>query len=315
MNIFIRANHKYKGIDRFLSSLSIHGQCKVRYINDINEASHHYDDIVVFGGFLPQEVAVFKQINKRFKNIYTTFCSPFGQADLNSSDFYSPEIIQLMNVIKLREEGYVTNVFTQSKSLFWRFGFAYIPPARIIPVSHKIFNKDRHNYGFLGNNLRKHKNVANQLAAISKLEPKEPIVVSDARLYEHYSKLFDCEFISKKPNDDGYFNEIASHRLNFECSHSEAFDYVVLEYALMGVPSIVAPCIDWYIGVDEDSSEFYSPIVVNIDNPSEIYLRANSLLNDGMYWEFSQDIQNWAWKFNESQGNLLYETIEKILHE
>ena len=311
MNVFIRANHKHKGIDRFLASLAIHGRCKIKYINDINEASHHYSDIVVFGGFLPQEVAVFKQINKKFKKIYTTFCSPFGQADLNSSDFYSPEIVQLINAVNLKKEGLVENVFTQSTSLAWKFGFQYIPPVRILPVSHKLFKKERKNYGFLGNNLRKHKNTVNQLAAISDLAPTEPIIVSDARLYEHYGKLFNCEFITKKLNDDEYFPEIASHRLNFECSHSEAFDYVALEYALMGVPSIVGPCIDWYWG----EADIQVVTVYNIDSPKAIWAAADYLLKEDVYWETSERIQEFAWKFNESQGNLLYDTIGKILND
>jgi hypothetical protein len=300
--VFIKSNHRQKGLGRFLESLQIDEKIEIVDIERLADISKHECDIAIFGGFLPQEI-----INFPFKKKYYTFCSPFGQADLSSADFYSTEISILHALQWYIQTKQITNGITQSKSLASRFGYIYIPPVKIIKDSDVHYETSRKNYGLVGNNYRKHRNVVNQIAAISALEPREAIVVSDAINYKHFNNLFDCKFISPSmQTDEEYYKEIASHRLSFQCSWSEAFSYITLEYCMMGVPTICSPCIDWYPEL--------ACIVDNVDNWSNITAAANFLLKDkDKYWALSDYLSEWAKEFNRQNIDQLRETIYENL--
>lgn len=300
MVVFLRKNHLNTGTHRFLEALSIFDGCEIKLIDKIEESNIDVP-VGIFGGFLPQDI-----IKSTIKNKYYIFCSPFGQADLSDFQFYSLEIQILMQCFDLIKKGLIKNCITSSKSLEFRFGFIYFPPVRFGIKEHVHINKDRKNYGFLGNNIRKHKNTANQLAAISLLNPKEPIVVRHGDAHAYWSYLFECDFIDKSNlTNEEYFKEIASHRLCFQCSFSESFDYQALEYCLMGVPVVHSSVVYWYPIKDH--------LVSNPDDTEEIYKVAQQIINNPVqYNQDSEYLSKWAIRYNEENKNKLYEAYKNI---
>jgi glycosyltransferase involved in cell wall biosynthesis len=301
MIVFLKKNHKQTGIHRFLESFKLYDKCKFVLVDTIEETNEYEDKIGIFGGFLPRDLLN----NYTIKEKYYTFCSPFGQADLSSSDFYSVEISILGELLRYIKAKRIKNAITQSKSLRFRFGFIWIPPVKLDIIQQ--YHEERRGYGFLGNNLRKHKNVANQLSAISLLQPKEPIIVSQENYYAGFGEIFDCEFKSKDlKTDKDYYREISTHRLCFQCSWSEAFDYQAFEYMFMGVPVIFSPCLDW-IPVEPI---FYNGIVYNPDSSENINRIAQGILDKpSLYKLISESLYEWAPKFNK--GNM--EKLNKII--
>lgn len=300
---FLKRNHAKTGIDRFVQTLTVHPDVTFHYLDSLEEISTHSCDIGIFGGFLPRELESIQHIPIK----YYVFCSPFGQADLSSQDFYSAETDLLLELSYFISQGIIKNALTASKSLAWRFGFIHIPPYKLIDDNELVFNQHREYYGMLGNNFRKHRNVVNQIAAISWLDPIQSISIRHAKVYEYYGQLFNCTFIEQDLTTDEQYNEaISKHILSFQCSWSEAFSYLAFEYALMGVPTIVGPSIDWY--PDKDC------IVQNVDNPREIYEVAQNLLSDKMnYMAVSYNLRKWAIDFNKDNKEKLQEVIQSIL--
>lgn len=288
---------------RFLKSISyVDNSIEFILLDKIEDSNHYHDDIGIFGGFLPGEVLKNNTINKK---IYV-FCSPFGQADLSSDDFYSAEIRILYNSLMLLERGYFTRIITSSKPLAQYYDKVfYLSPVIKMPGDYeKWITKERYGYGFLGNNLRKHKNVVNQLAAIAKLNPSECTFVTRQKisLYDGWSELFpNLKIINKVlQSDEDYFKHIATHRLNFQCSFSESFDYMALEYAYMGIPTICSSCIDWY--------PLKQCVVNNPDNWVDIWGAAQETLN----YNYSDYLISWSKEFNQYNKERLIQQIENL---
>lgn len=300
MKIFINNYQKQTGLHRFLEGLTITSDFSIYFCDSIEESNMFDGDIAIFGGWVPREL--FK--NKTFKRKYYTYCSPLGQADLSSIQPYSQEIVILMEVVSLIKSNDIAGCVTSSVELADMFNFIYFNP--ICTNIKPKFVKERANYGFLGNNRRKHRNTANQISAISRIIPKEKIIVSNTQLYEGWKNIFNCEFESKNlEKDEDYFDEIATHRLGFLCSFSESFSYQALEYAFMGVPCIVSPCISWYPSGD--------CVVNNIDSPREILEVAISVLYSEKYKELSEVLYKWAPIFNERIKETLTEQIKEFI--
>lgn len=245
MTIFLKNGYQKTGMHRFLESMTIL-DCKIQFVDNIQETNNYSDEIGIYGGFLPKEVAFDAESTKKK---YYVYCSPLGQADLSGQQQYSPEILILLDLLQGIKLKKIENAITQSVSLHYSFGFIYIPPFLLNPPK-DIFIENRKNIGFLGNNLRKHKNVPNQIVAAKYILSNykdEKLIVSDKYDYSYWAKIIDINIEKKElKTDEDYFKEIASHRLGLQCSFSEAFNYIALEYAFVGVPVIVGSCIDWY---------------------------------------------------------------------
>jgi len=305
MKIFLQKNHKFKGIHRLVEGFTIHPEFEIIEVATIEEVAKYECESGIFAGFLPSQLNFVKSV----KNKYYVYCSPLGQADLSSHDFYSVEFNTLIDAEYFRKEGKIKGIITGSESLEFSNNFICMPHVRLDIEDHIKFKDERFNYGFMGNNFRKHRNVSNQIAAISKLTPKEDIVVSHRSLYDHYEKMYDCKIIDKPANStEDYFNEISSHILGFQCSWSEAFNYITWEYAFMGVPCIVSPTIPWY--------PIPELIVMNPDDPKEIYETAQELLdNQRLYGETSMYLADWALEYNKEQKMKLMGKLEELLKE
>lgn len=303
MKIFLQKNHKFKGIHRLVEGFTIHPEFSIIEVDKIEDTNKYEFESAIFAGFIPSAL----NINTSIRNKYYVYCSPLGQADLSSPEFYSVEIQALIDTHYFLNDNKIAGVITGSESLEFSDNFICMPHVRLGIDEHIVFNKKRENYGFLGNNSRKHRNVSNQISAISKLKPKEKIVVAHEKLYLAYSKIYNCEFVSKElPDDASYLQEIATHILGFQCSWSEAFNYIAWEYAFMGVPCIVGPAISWY--------PIPELIVVNPDSPKEIYETAQNLLNNYQYYaDTSYQLAKWALEYNQEQKMKLIDKLEELL--
>jgi len=310
MKIFLKTNHRFTGIHRSLESFNIFDK-EVILVDNIEDTNKYEDEVGVFGGFVPFEL----KHNKTIKKKYYVFCSPFGQADLSGPSFYSPEICLLGELHWSVKNKDITGVLSQSESLSSRFDWVtYLPPAtKLWKYDRGMAVLDRKNYGFLGNNSRKHKNVMNQVAAISRLKPKEDIVVRNAAMWSHLKGLFDCNFKDAGGlNDEDYYNEIMSHRLCFQCSWSEAFDYQAFEYLVAGVPVIASPCLNWIYEYFPTSLSSHL-IVENIDDWRDIFKKAQYLLlKEGLYEEVSGMVSEAANDHNQRNIYLLEELCNEL---
>jgi hypothetical protein len=298
MIIFLRDGYQYTGMHRYLDAFLFQDGNQFIFVKSIEDTNKYEDYCAIFGGFLPIELSK----NTTIKRKYYTFCSPFGQADMSSYDFYSAEINILYQLEIEIASGNIVNSITPSESLAKRMNYLYVPAiGRNIPTE---INEERYGYGFLGNNTRKHRNVVNQISAMSLLLPKEEIIVNQD-IYKGFEDLFNCKITAKSLSNEQYFKEIATHRLNFQCSFSESFSYLTFEYCCVGVPSIVSPCVSWY--------PIKELVVPNVDNPYEITKAAQWILNDKIYYKaLSNRLKAWAIKFNEDRKNELFEALNRI---
>ncbi len=304
MIIFLKNGYQHTGMHRFLESMTILDNCQLKFVDHIFDTNDYPDEIGIYGGFFPKEVAFDAQSTKKK---YYVYCSPLGQADLSGQHQYSPEICILLDLLEGIKLGYITNAITPSKSLNSVFEFIYISPFLLNPPK-DIFCKERHNIGFMGNNLRKHKNVSNQIVAASKIlrdYPNEKLIASDSFDYSHWARALGMQIERKQlKTDEEYFNEIASHRIGLQCSFSEAFNYIALEYAFVGVPVVVAPCIDWYP---------IKTIVNNIDSVDSIYTCIKQYLdyNNDHKDDIKYFLIGFAYGFNEENRKKLVVEAKK----
>ena len=305
MKIFFKGNHSNTGMHRFVEGFTIHNNYELIVVEDIHKTNQYSGHSAIFAGFLPGDLPD----NLTFTDKYYVYCSPFGQAELSGPDFYSPEIKILLQLQFMINEGLIKNAIVSSKSLSFSLNYIYMPAVKLNMEDNTYYITSREGYGFMGNNFRKHRNVANQLSAISRLKPKEKIIVKNPSHYQNYAALFNCEFISKEVDkDEDYYKAIAKHILGFQCTWSESFNYIALEYAFQGVPCIVGPAIDWY-PIDE-------LIIWNIDSSQEIFETAQNLLNDkNRYRESCEFLKDWVIDFNNEQKNMLMEVLTKLESE
>lgn len=307
--VFVKDAFRKAGIGRFLESLELPFLSQVSetstiqfvYFNNIEETNEYKGDVAIYGGCLPEEL----EKSTSSTNKFYTFCSPFGQADLSSSEFYAPEIITLMNVMYFISTGTIKGCITSSKSLASRMGFIYIPMTRKVENKQIVFSFDRNGYSMLGNNFRKHRNVVNQIAAVSMLKPKMPIIVSNTEAYEHHARLFDCQFGAQDlKSDNDYWGSIAHHKLTFQCNFSESFSYLAYEYGIQGVPCICSHSIDWY--------PLKECIVDNPDNWEQIYTKAQLLLSDeSLYRDCSYKIAEFTLAMARKNQEWLSEVVNE----
>lgn len=288
--VFIKNGIQHSGLGRYALGMGISQHVKILYVEDLRTQAgiDFNNDIGVFAGFIPEEISFFLS---RFKKTYYIFTSPLGQADTSSQAFYAAEIQMLIKLLGMIKEKRLTNLIVSSKPLAERLQCFYLPPVYICDESNFLFSENRYGYSFVGNNRRKHKNVVNTIAAISLL-PSETIYVSEPNMYIAYEEIFNCKFGLCLEKDDRLFQTmLASHKLAFQCSYSESFNYLALEYAFHGVPCIVSPCIDWY--------PIRTCIVEDIDNPILIAATANKLLKDKKkYWEISIELRSLSHTIN-----------------
>jgi len=239
----------------------------------------------------------------RFKRTYYVFTSPLGQADLSGQDFFAPELRILFSMLELRTNGRLTNLICTSKDLAYIIGGVCLPAIIVNPNT--TFSEERSGFSFIGNNLRKQKNVANTIAAIASIIPKEKIYVSQPGLYSFYTDLFKAEFLPCCFSEDKVMQEAMSkHKLAFQCDHSNSFSYIALEYAFHGVPCICSPCIKWY--------PLLECRVNDIDSPLAILGTAELVLNSGRYQALSKKLMQFAPIFNDANKEIMKELVAKL---
>lgn len=296
--------HMYhKGQARFLEGLQLTDLVKTIYFDDIKDLKLDQADSVIIAGVLPNQLQFVNH-----DKVYYCFNSPIGQADLSGPQWPSPEMHLLYQINEMKKQKKIIDCIAASKSIAFAYNFICLPHISYFQNKDIKFNEKRKNYGFLGNNLRKHKNAHNQLLAMRLLTPHEHIVVSDdfpSAFFETFHG--DIKFLPVKLISDlDYFQEISTHRLGFQCSFSESFDYMTFEYCLSGVPSIVSSSIDWY--------PYKECIVKNPDDIKEIYDVSQKLLKNKCYYDkISNLLPFWAREFNSRSIDSAIEVInEKI---
>lgn len=302
MKIFIKSTQFHSGMHRFLNGLLIDARFSIEFLNEIKESNNFSGDSAIFGGWLPQELLANTTFNKK----YYTYCSPIGQADLSSQEWFSIEIRIFLDLLSRISSKEITGCICSDYNVSRNSGFIYVPPVILDETSAYTDISNRKNYGLLGNNSRKHRNVVNQMFAINNITPREDVIVYSVENYNLWGRLFGLSFISKDlKNDEDYFKEISSHRLGFVCSYSESFSYQALEYALCGVPCIVSPCINWY--------PVKECVVKNNDSFFEISFVAMHVLKKENYKKISDTLYESSRIFNKENKQFLQTIIDRDL--
>lgn len=302
---------KSTGIARALSGYQSSGLTRhyyfddFAYIPDLDKC-----DIAIFGNCLPQDL---KRVKHPFKCYL--FCSPFGQADLCDNHFPSSQIGILYTAISDPD---IKCLVTTNKIVQMIHGGIYAPDSvnvdeKYIPTVEKA---ERHHIGFLGNNLRKHRNLHNQLVAISDFQkrinpyPCKAIINTDHPSYQFARRFYGFDYIVEDMDDQRYFESIQYQFISFQASYSETFNYMAMEYALRGVPTVGCPDIgEWY--PDQ------SCIVRNVDNPYEISRIAQTVFNGNprysqAYWDRCQNIQSGAIEVNKKRKETMHNALRNL---
>lgn len=302
VKVFIKKGCEKTGLGRYAEGITLVDNTEIFVSANFAEiaGANCSEDIGVFAGYIPEEIV---HMLSRFKRTYYVFTSPLGQANLSGPDFFSPELRILYTVLELRTNNRLTNVICTSKDLAQIIGGICLPPVLNLPSL--AFSEEREGFSFIGNNLRKHKNVATVLAGISQTNPKQKVYVSQPGLYTFYEDLFKIQFASCSFAEDQAMQEAMSkHKLAFQCSYSESFNYIALEYAFHGIPCICSPCINWY--------PFLECKVNNIDSPLAIAGAAEYVLGNGRYWSLSKRLQEFAINFNIFNLRTMRERVDKL---
>lgn len=302
IKIFIKKGWEKTGIGRYAFGMSVAENTQVYLFSNFDEL-HKIDISEAVGIFAGYTIEELKDVFKLFRRSYYVFCSPFGQAELSGPQFITPELALLYDLIYLRHNKEITNIICTSYDLAKAIG-AHCLPAIIIKPD-KTMTMERSGYSFVGNNFRKHKNVANTLAAI-RMMPHSTVYVSNPDLYSYYQSVFGLEFVQCKHSEDSEFHlAISKHKLLFQCSYSESFNYLALEYAFHGIPCICSPTIHWY------PARFC--MVKNVDSPLDIYKTANEVLQENNYLELSNKLPEIVDKFNSTNIEYMKEGMSRLL--
>lgn len=294
---------KTTGLARALSSYQSSGLTK-HYVFEEFENIPDLDkcDIAIFGNVLPVEL---DKVNHPYKCYL--FCSPFSQADLSSHEFPSAEIKILYDLIYLKEQGRIQEVLSTDFNLSIIHKFIYVPGFCNISNYQQyvdMHNENRFGYGFLGNNLRKHRNAHAQLVAMSLLKDKEPCIVNvDHDSYGLINQFYKLPIHVVQLDDEAYFEAISQHTFNFQVTYSESFNYMAMEYALVGVPTLCSPSINWY--------PFKELIINDVTNPYHIADIASKIKENG-YWNISKKLHAQAKKINEERKEVACEAIQHL---
>ena len=284
------------GLARALSSYQASGLTK-HYVFDEFDDIPDLDkcDIAIFGNVTPAD------LREKVKHPYKCylFCSPFSQADLSSDGFPSSEIGILYDTLYLREHGEIQEILTTDYEISIIHKTLHVPAFCDIndyKSYEKMYTEDRNQYGFLGNNLRKHRNAHTQLVAMSLLNNKNPIIVNKNHLSYHLiERFYDLDIRVQNIPDSIYFSTISHHLFNFQVTHSESFNYMAMEYALVGVPTVCSPSINWY--------PVKELIVKDVTSAHDISNIVNKVCENG-YWNISEKLHKQAKEINEQRKEI-----------
>mgnify|MGYP001606128465 FL=1 len=268
MIVFLRKGYEETGSGRYAECLG-----DVTVIEKVVESNTQSGKSAIFVGFSPNDL----WLNKTFENKYYVFASPLGQA-FSSPDFN--EVRTLDQLIKAIDKGIITNAIVLSQALADAYGFIFVQPYLNVEKMGRFDPAIKSGISLFGNKFRPHKNLLNEIRAAKELQKSinQPILFN----VDHHSIVNFLEQLNEKVLQIEYkiisglydrqklYDQMASHSIHIECSFSESFSYMVLENALLGVPSIIGPNMYWFGD--------YVSRVSNIDDWREIHNAAACMM-------------------------------------
>lgn len=228
------------------------------------------------------------RLRKKGRKIGVLFCSPLAQAHVVPS---SPngDLDALLRYKNMLGSGDIDYIFLLSERLTYLFKnekIIYLPPAlqwENFPIS-----KERRGIGYFGT-ADKHKNLATMFGAIKYSGIGDPFIITGqekTQMCSFFSNLFDMKNIvlySRLPRPQ-LLDVMSKVKLGIQIGFSESFNYTTWELAMLNVPSIVGPSINWYIGNNLYLKRYC--MVENLDDLIEIGDKIKTLYSN-IYFEFS----------------------------
>ena len=211
------------------------------------------------------------RLRKQGVKIGVLFCSPLAQAHIVPT---SPngDLDSLLRYKNMLESGDIDYIFLASQKLADLFDnkkIVYLPP----PLHWEDFpiSENRKGIGFFGT-MDRHKNLATMFGAVKHSGIIEPFILTGPEkvfMCSFFSHLFDMKNIvlHQRLPRQALLDVMSKIKLGIQIGFSEAFNYTTWELAMLKIPSIVGPSINWYIE-NEPLREYC--LVQNLDDPISI---------------------------------------------
>lgn len=213
------------------------------------------------------------RLRKKGRKIGVLFCSPLAQAHVVPSSL-NGDLDALLRYKNMLKSGDIDYIFLLSERLTYLFKnekIIYLPPAlewENFPIT-KI--EERKSIGYFGT-ADKHKNLATMFGAVKYSGVEDPFIITGqekTQMRSFFSNLFDMNNIVlySRLQRLQLLDVMSKIKLGIQIGFSESFNYATWELAMLGIPSIVGPSINWYI---EDSYLREYCMVRTLDDPIEI---------------------------------------------
>ena len=214
------------------------------------------------------------RLRKEGRKIGVLFCSPLAQAHVVPTSS-NGDLDSLLRYKHMLESGTIDYIFLVSEQLAQLFNyekFIYLPPPLHWEGFPKTLEKDRKGIGFFGT-MDKHKNMATMFGAVKHSKIEEPLILTGPEkgsMCSFFSNLFDMKniILHQRLPRQALLDVMSKVKLGIQIGFSEAFNYVVWELAMLEVPSIVGPSINWYYSKNAYLKKYC--MAEYLDDPVEI---------------------------------------------
>jgi len=259
------------------------------------------------------------RLRKKGKKIGVLFCSPLAQAHVVPSSLNGDldALLRYKNMLKSGDIDYIFLLSKELANLFNNERIIYLPPAlewENFPVT-KI--EDRKGIGYFGT-MDKHKNLATMFGAFKYSGIVDPFIITGqekTQMCSFFSNLFDMKniILYSRLQRQQLLDVMSKVKLGIQIGFSESFNYSTWELAMLGVPSIVGPSINWYAG-EEPLKEYC--MVRNLDDPCMIGTMIRRIYFDPDLYlrlcKMSREVAVLKMKRNNQEAQEVLEKFEKI---
>lgn len=244
------------------------------------------------------------------------FCSPLAQAHVvpTSSNGDLDSLLRYKNMLEDRNIDYIFLTSQKLADLFDNKKMIYLPPSLYwedVPI---VSKENRKGIGYFGT-MDRHKNLATMFGVVKHSKIEEPFILTGpekASMCSFFSYLFDMKNIvlHQRLPRQALLDVMSKVKLGIQIGFSESFNYTTWELAMMEVPSIVGPSIDWYI---KDNYLRKYCMVENLDDPIEIgEMLRRIYFNLNLYLDLCKVSKEIAILTMEKNNQRIQDVLEKL---
>lgn len=271
-----KSTNPYNGLNIHLRSLSKTGLTKHKIGFSYNDQDLQYADMIILGNYLPEEIYSISTNLMGKTKIGYMFCSPLGQASCNGELGILRDLYKMLDDRNFK----LDYLFCTDMNMVKVLNHKQVRPLPPVSDFEGMFApwSQRKDLLLIGNNLRIHRNFANQLAGIKLAQEEEEFgIVSYGMPHDAYQFFQDLFRITNWVNNEKFLTEeekvrvVAKSRLGLQVTYSDSFNIAAYESAMCHVPCLISESLPW--GPRELK-------VKDVDDPVAIGLKIKTFLKD-----------------------------------